>query len=94
MCGFLAVINPKKKDIPYLKERLEDLHHRGPDSNGIYNNQSCFLGFKRLVIIDSNKRSDQPFTKKHHHLVYNGEIYNYLELIKEHKLQVTTKSDT
>ncbi len=82
MCGFLIVDDQKlKKDI-FLRS-LEKLHHRGPDSNGVLNVDSVWLGFKRLAIMDIHPRSNQPFRKGELSLVCNGEIYNYRKLKEE-----------
>ncbi len=54
--------------------------HRGPDGQGIWSDDEAGLAFRRLAIIDLDPRSDQPLHHEHLHLVFNGEIYNYLEL--------------
>lgn len=51
----------------------------------------------RLNILDLNQRSDQPFTYNNLTIVFNGEIYNYLELkklLKKNKVKFNTESDT
>ena len=55
-----------------------------------------FLYHSRLKIIDINPRSNQPFTDKDekYYLLFNGEIYNYLELQKKYKIKINTSSDT
>ena len=53
---------------------------RGPDGQGIWNDDVCGLSFRRLAIIDLDPRSDQPMHLGPLHLVFNGEIYNYREL--------------
>lgn len=97
MCGILAVIN-SKFDKHALKIALNMMLHRGPDNQNelVINNQKSeiYLGHNRLSIIDLDTRSNQPFTSHKIHIVYNGEIYNYKELIIEHNLKVRTKSDT
>lgn len=94
MCGIFAYFGnriPKKE----LDESLSRLSHRGPDNqNYEIINDDAYLGHTRLSIIDLNARSNQPFRSGDFHLVYNGEIYNYIELIKEHNLCVKTPSDT
>ena len=54
--------------------------HRGPDGQGVWCEEEAGLAFRRLAIIDLDPRSDQPQHLEHLHLVFNGEIYNYLEL--------------
>ena len=60
------------------------LSHRGPDGEGYYSDQFVSLGHKRLAIIDLNNRSNQPFidASSNFIIVFNGEIYNYLEIKK------------
>jgi len=67
-------------------KQLEIVSHRGPDyCNMIKISNSIAIGHNRLSIIDLNPRSNQPmFSKdKNHIIVFNGEIYNYLELRDE-----------
>ena len=101
MCGFVGFTSSEdiEKNINILKEMNVKLTHRGPDGEGYYNDGNIFLGHKRLSIIDLNKRSNQPFSdnKGKHIIVYNGEIYNYIELKKElekEKYIFSTTSDT
>ena len=101
MCGFVGFTSSEdiEKNINILKEMNVKLTHRGPDGEGYYNDGNIFLGHKRLSIIDLNKRSNQPFSdnEEKHIIVYNGEIYNYIELKKElekEKYIFSTTSDT
>ena len=59
--------------------------HRGPDDVGRYVDRFCVLGHRRLAIIDLSKDGHQPFESDDHRfqVVYNGEIYNYIELRDE-----------
>lgn len=91
MCGILGVFGPKYGQGSIA---LEKLSHRGPNNTDYWVENNVFLGHKRLSIIDLNERSNQPFFYKDFILIYNGEIYNYRELIIEHSLNVDTKSDT
>ena len=70
-----------KKIIEIMNQKLS---HRGPDGEGYFADENVSLGHKRLAIIDLNQRSDQPFfdTKSNFVIVYNGEVYNYLEIKK------------
>lgn len=93
MCGILGSINnsfsPKE-----LNSALNLMDHRGPDNTDIFFDNDIYLGHKRLSILDLNDRSNQPFHIKDFVIVYNGEIYNYVELIDEFNLKVETASDT
>jgi len=93
MCGFLVSINNKFSS-KELNSALKLLNHRGPDNSQSLIINENYFGHTRLAIIDLDSRSNQPFQKKSYLIVYNGEIYNYLELIKEHDLKVETASDT
>lgn len=54
--------------------------HRGPDGEGIFTDENVSLGHKRLAIIDLSKQANQPLFYKHFIIIFNGEIYNYIEL--------------
>jgi asparagine synthase (glutamine-hydrolysing) len=56
---------------------------RGPDGQGTWWDGEAGFSFRRLAIIDLDERSNQPFHLGSLHLVFNGEIYNYLELREE-----------
>ena len=63
------------------------MRNRGPDFSDVYSlkiNDNCgiHLLHSRLSIIDLHKRSNQPFFKDNYVLIFNGEIYNFLELKK------------
>ena len=82
-------IDPKK-----YKEALDLMNHRGSDFTGEFYNSEVYLGHKRLSILDLNPRSNQPFATGEYKMVFNGEIYNYKELIAAHGLTVHTEPDT
>ena len=92
MCGITGYITNQK--LP-LDEMLFSLKHRGPDAQGKYetnfNNKYIGLGHTRLSILDLSEKGNQPFVSADQkiHLVFNGEIYNYLEL-KEQYLKAET----
>ena len=102
MCGFVAVINSlessSKLKNSFLKLKKIN-NHRGPDDVKIVHKKNYSLLFRRLEIIDLHKRSAQPFTDETGkiHLLFNGEVYNYVELkneLKKLNVQFKTKSDT
>ncbi|HYV13874.1 MAG TPA: asparagine synthase (glutamine-hydrolyzing) [Pyrinomonadaceae bacterium] len=100
MCGIVGIVRNDGKPIDEeLLARMNNaIRHRGPDDDGFYVNGSVGLGMRRLAIIDL-KGGAQPI---HNHdrsswIVFNGEIYNYLELREKlEKLGHTfyTNSDT
>ena len=101
MCGITGYIGKKKISKKRIQKVNEILKHRGPDGHGLYlndhSNNSVVLIHQRLSIIDLKHRSDQPFHYKDTVLIFNGEIYNYLEIREElrslgHKFK--TQGDT
>jgi asparagine synthase (glutamine-hydrolysing) len=64
-----------------IRQATETLLHRGPDQQGIYQSKSCFLGATRLKIVDLSA-GDQPIYSEDRDtaIVFNGEIYNHLEV--------------
>ena len=92
MCGF--IITNMNIDI---KSSLNILKHRGPDHTGLIEHNDIKMLFNRLSIIDLSVSANQPFKHKNYIMIFNGEIYNYLEIKNEliklgHKY--ITESDT
>ena len=89
MCGIVGIFNldNSKIDKDELIKFNDSLIHRGPDAKGIYINKenNLGLGHRRLSILDISNLSNQPMTYHDDRFVmtYNGEIYNFLELISE-----------
>lgn len=84
MCGILGTIPATDENI--FKIALDKLKHRGPDSYGIVNiDNNITLGHRRLAIIDLSNNAHQPFfdVSKRFCIVFNGEIYNFLEIRQE-----------
>jgi asparagine synthase (glutamine-hydrolysing) len=79
MCG-IAGIAGAAPDAALLGRMAETMRNRGPDGQGSWTGASAGLCFRRLSIIDLHERSNQPMHLDGRHLVFNGEIYNYLEL--------------
>ena len=101
MCGFFFETTEKikKKNLKEINELKDDLFRRGPDKSKFIQKKNFFIYFSRLSIIDKKDRSDQPFTdnKKRYYLIFNGEIYNYLEIkkkLKKEGITFNTTSDT
>ena len=78
ICGFVGKVNNSKK---ILKTMVDRIAHRGPDDMGMYVDDLAALGHRRLSIIDLN-HGYQPMYNETGDLaiVFNGEIYNHLEL--------------
>ncbi len=97
MCGIAGIINFSKEIDENLMFRMLDIQkHRGPDYKGFYNGGKIFLGHNRLSIIDLSEKANQPFKdySNRYIIVFNGEIYNYIELKKEIDYNFKTTSDT
>lgn len=97
MCGICGIIRKgNNKDI--IKKMNDRIMHRGPDGEGYYIDGDVAFGHRRLSIIDLST-GDQPIYNEDNSVVtvYNGEIYNYLELRSELESlghEFKTKSDT
>jgi asparagine synthase (glutamine-hydrolysing) len=78
MCGIAGSVNLKNANraLAYLK-------HRGPDSHGVWSNESVEFVHLRLAIVDLTESGHQPMTFKQWVITFNGEIYNYLEVKQE-----------
>ncbi len=83
MCGIAGIIGTNVPDQHALVRMADEMAHRGPDGRGVWCDQRMGLGFRRLAIIDLHERSNQPLHLGNLHLVFNGEIYNYVELREE-----------
>lgn len=100
MCGIAGIfgIGDKVKSHVLTSQMCDLIKHRGPDAHGIWQNETVTLGHRRLSIIDTSAAGNQPFFSddKKLAIVFNGEIYNYLELKKELEASYTFKtgSDT
>ena len=102
MCGIAGVFNRNNITAAEVElvQRINVIQrHRGPDDEGRYSDESCVLGHRRLSIIDLSKDGHQPFYSDdgRYILVYNGEIYNYIELRSELEgkgWNFRTKTDT
>lgn len=81
MCGIVAIQHKNNQPIDerLLKRMADTIHHRGPDEEGIFINDHIGFYHKRLSIIDLSS-GKQPMTSGNCTIVFNGEIYNYLEL--------------
>ena len=86
MCGIAGYLGTKKISQETINATLELMKNRGPDfsnSLSVRINENCGLNFlhSRLSIIDIHRRSNQPFIKDNYILIFNGEIFNYIELL-------------
>ncbi|MEO6681654.1 MAG: asparagine synthase (glutamine-hydrolyzing) [Ginsengibacter sp.] len=102
MCGIAGIISPEiqKVNLPLLKKMTGIIAHRGPDGEGHWISENGKVGFghRRLSIIDLSHQADQPMHfSSRYTIVFNGEIYNYIELkaiLSKKGYTFKTESDT
>jgi asparagine synthase (glutamine-hydrolysing) len=102
--GWITAEGTAARHAEDVEAALPCMRHRGPDESGVWHDADVALGFNRLSIIDV-ERSHQPLEfpadgqeAGRYRIVYNGEIYNYLELREElardHGVRFATEGDT
>lgn len=97
MCGINGIVGPNAS-LPRILQMNQTSRHRGPDHSGyFFQKGQISLGHNRLAILDLSPEANQPFSSPdgRYHLVFNGEIYNYLEIksrLSDYPFK--TKSDT
>ena len=101
MCGICGIVNFNKAPVQIndLRKMMRIMKHRGPDDEGVYIKNNYGFGFVRLSIIDLSPLGHQPMFSNdgRYVLVFNGEVYNYIELREELKsigYQFRSKTDT
>ena len=101
MCGICGVLgyHGQKPDEIVVRDMMRIMKHRGPDDEGVYIDDRVGLGFVRLSIIDLSDAGHQPMLSPdgRYVMVFNGEIYNYIELRQElesHGHQFRTRTDS
>lgn len=101
MCGIAGYINTDREqpvDSRVVEQMCSVIHHRGPDEWGLWCDGPVGIGMKRLQIIDlSGGRQPMANDDKSMQIVFNGEIYNHLELRRELEqkgYRFRTSSDT
>ncbi|MBN2279907.1 MAG: asparagine synthase (glutamine-hydrolyzing) [Candidatus Marinimicrobia bacterium] len=101
MCGITGYISKKHYNEALICRMTDTLSHRGPDSSGFsfhnINNSQLALGHRRLSILDLSENANQPMSYKHFTIIFNGEIYNHLELrniLEKAGYSFKTTSDT
>ena len=98
MCGIFGVIN-KRISKEEAGRCLDTMFHRGPDAGRIHQEDVITLGHRRLAILDLSEAGIQPMTdpQGRYSIVFNGEIYNFLEIRDELKgkgYSFRTETDT
>ena len=84
MCGLIGFLSTDANAASVeagIEASLHDMRHRGPDEGGVWSDADVVIGFRRLSIIDiEHSHQPLPWLDGRYHLIFNGEIYNYLEL--------------
>lgn len=100
MCGISGIVDKTSSTVgPQEIKAVNDLiAHRGPDGEGFYFDANLALGHRRLAILDLSPDGRQPMHYRDKYvLVFNGEIYNYLELraqLRAEGYRFCSKTDT
>jgi asparagine synthase (glutamine-hydrolysing) len=99
VCGICGIVNFDNAEVSTLsiETMMNAMKHRGPDDEGIFITDNIGLGFVRLSILDLTPAGHQPMKSSdgNYVLIFNGEIYNYIELRNELKTKgYTFKSDS
>src|SRR5208283_4863036 len=100
MCGICGIIGSTEPEPTQnvIRQMLGQMHHRGPDDEGIFVDESVALGMRRLSIIDLGGGHQPVFNEDRTVVVvFNGEIYNFQELrntLESRGYRFQTASDT
>lgn len=102
MCGICGIVNFNGCPVQEseIRDMMKTVKHRGPDDEGIFTDKNIGLGCVRLSIIDLSPAGHQPMVSDNDRyvIIFNGEIYNYIELRQELELtrryHFRTKTDT
>src|SRR5437867_4117542 len=102
MCGIAGFFGTRRIPDEAVHACLKLMGRRGPDASGVRrfmapSGREVLLLHTRLAIIDLDPRSNQPFNIRHRWMIFNGELYNYVELgerLSGEGVQFHTRSDT
>ena len=84
MCGICGIIGELDNSRKVLKNKMDKIAHRGPDDEGMYVDKHAAIGHRRLSIIDLSHGAQPMYNETGDiAIVFNGEIYNHLEIRKE-----------
>ena len=98
LIGFLSADGDAASVATSVEGALPEMRHRGPDEGGVWHDADAAIGFRRLSIIDiDHSHQPLPWLAGRYELIFNGEIYNYLELrerlAREFGAQFETEGD-
>ena len=101
MCGIAGYFGPRNLSDKVILNTLSLMQNRGPDAKNFckinFKDKALYLFHSRLKIIDLSNKANQPFFYRGNILVYNGEIYNHLEIkkkLQQYGYKFKTTSDT
>jgi asparagine synthase (glutamine-hydrolysing) len=97
MCGIAGISLGREEGEILLRKMLDSIRHRGPDNSSTWGEMPVLFGHDRLSIIDLSDEANQPMVFDDLVIVYNGEVYNYLEIkdeLREKGYRFRTESDT
>lgn len=101
MCGICGIVNFNHQPVKEadLKSMMLKIKHRGPNDEGVFQHENMGFGFVRLSIIDLSSAGHQPMQDEsgRYTIVFNGEIFNYIELreeLIEQGLKFNSQTDT
>ena len=90
MCGLTGILSSSSNEISRnIIKMTSQIKHRGPDDKGIWSGDNIGFGHRRLSVLDLSDSGAQPMHSKcgRYVIVYNGEIYNHLELRKNLEIE-------
>lgn len=99
MCGICGFVGHIENEVKIIEKMSEVISHRGPDDANYFVDNNISMGFRRLSIIDLDSGSQPIYNEKNNLvLMFNGEIYNYLDLKRElmekgHKFYTNSDSE-
>src|SRR6201995_317267 len=95
MCAIAGVLGDARA-AELVRKMTDAQKHRGPDGEGFYRDDCIALGQTRLAILDLSAAADQPMTTScgRWTIVFNGEIFNYVELARELGGEFRSSGDT
>ena len=91
MCGIYGITT---RDRQFVQDYITKCSHRGPDGNDIWQDDHITLGHNLLAITSEPNQGKQPWESEHGVLTYNGEIFNYPQLIAQSNWTPKTTCDT
>ena len=102
MCGIFCFVSKEEISDDVVNSSLDILKNRGPDARAARRYKlgdfNVVLGHTRLSILDLSENANQPFSDGHLHIIFNGEIYNHLDLrkkfLKNDEFRTTSDTET